>query len=819
MGASGAFASLIDRLSGAAKPGETWDVLVLAALDGPDALAGYLDASVEPKRPAQPIQEGATPEPPGAYLKSITVQGFRGIGESKTLELPPGPGLTLVVGRNGSGKSSFAEALELLVTGDTYRWAHRAKVWKLGWRNLHHKTAAIEAAFNIEGEKGTTVVATRWKDDADLEGAETFAQTHGKPRTELAALRWEQALATYRPFLSYNELGSMLDEGPAKLYDALAVILGLEELTEATETLAEARRTREKAHKEAEQRRDEILDLLRRIDDDRARSLVVAIEKKDWGLEAAEAALAKATSSSGADSEVQILRQLANLQAPTPEAIATVVRELREAQARVIATANTLAARSKDLAEILDQALRFHTKHGDAACPVCGKPKALDAKWHDHQAKEIEQLREKARDATEAHRRADEARRKALALPSPQPEALAKSANVGLDAYAATMALETWRAGLTATADLDALAQHIEGTAGKLEAATTALRAAATAELQGREDRWKPVVPPLAAWLDQAKKAQKGDEAVKPLKAAEKWLKDAAEDIRNERFAPIKEKAQQIWNQLRMQSNVALEGISLTGSGNRRQVELDVTVDGTKGAALGVMSQGEQNALALSLFIPRATLADSPFRFVVIDDPVQSMDPSRIDGLARVLHETAGKRQVVVFTHDDRLPEAVRRLVIPATVIEVTRREGSVVELRQTRDPVARYIEDALAVAFTDALPPQAARRVVPGLCRLAIEAACTEAVRRRRIGRGEPHAAVEDLLSRLNGSKPLAALALFDDEKRTGDALPHLHKKSKDAADTFRLVNEGSHVELAGPIVDLVRNAEKLAGWMQTLT
>jgi DNA repair exonuclease SbcCD ATPase subunit len=36
-----------------------------------------------------------------------------------TLEVERGPGLTLVVGRNGSGKSSFAEALELLLTGDS----------------------------------------------------------------------------------------------------------------------------------------------------------------------------------------------------------------------------------------------------------------------------------------------------------------------------------------------------------------------------------------------------------------------------------------------------------------------------------------------------------------------------------------------------------------------------------------------------------------------------------------------------------------------------------------------------------------------------
>ena len=41
------------------------------------------------------------------------------------------------------------------------------------------------------------------------------------------------ALVTFRPFLSYNELGSLLDEGPSKLYDALSSILGLEDLVEA----------------------------------------------------------------------------------------------------------------------------------------------------------------------------------------------------------------------------------------------------------------------------------------------------------------------------------------------------------------------------------------------------------------------------------------------------------------------------------------------------------------------------------------------------------------------------------------------------------
>jgi hypothetical protein len=178
---------VLGRLTADKKPDPERDMLVLAALDGSAALSGYLDGSAARPRPeeAAAAEQPPTREPLGAYLKSITVEGFRGIGKKLTLDLPPGRGLTLVVGRNGSGKSSFADALELLLTGDTYRWSHRAKVWKQGWRNLHHKTAAIEAEFFVEGDKPTTVTS-RWKDDADLEAAETFAQSHGKPRRRAA---------------------------------------------------------------------------------------------------------------------------------------------------------------------------------------------------------------------------------------------------------------------------------------------------------------------------------------------------------------------------------------------------------------------------------------------------------------------------------------------------------------------------------------------------------------------------------------------------------------------------------------------------------
>jgi hypothetical protein len=322
----------------------------------------------------------------------------------------------------------------------------------------------------------------------------------------------------------------------------------------------------------------------------------------------------------------------------------------------------------------------------------------------------------------------------------------------------------------------------------------------------------------VATWLASARTAARGASDLKRLKSAEAWLKKAAAGIRDDRFAPIAEKSAGIWEHLRQQSHVELGRIQLTGEGTRRRVALDVTVDGVEGAALGVMSQGELHSLALSLFVPRATLPESPFRFIVIDDPVQSMDPARVDGLARVLERAATDRQIVVFTHDDRLPEAVGRLDIAAEIIEVTRRDASVVELRRALDPVGRYLEDAFAVASTADLPSSAAVRVVPGLCGLALEAACMAVVRRRRLGRGERLADVERAL-RAADLTGLAALALFDDIARAGDVLGRLGKDAgREGAETFRQCHEKGREIPASAAVDLVRHTSKLAAWLQGL-
>jgi energy-coupling factor transporter ATP-binding protein EcfA2 len=779
--------------------------VVLAAIDGPAALDKVLVDGVLPEA----ITNADADEPLCAYVTGVTVEGFRGIGPPATLELAAGPGLTLVVGRNGSGKSSFAEALEVLLTRDNQRWARRSAVWREGWRNLHHPSALIEATLSVEGSAGATTVTREWPSQSDLEAGTAEVQPHGKPKTDLRYLGWEQALITHRPFLSYSELGAMLDEGPTKLHDAVALVLGLEELAMAEKALKDARLARERALKEVAKDSDEICRSLDSVNDDRARRVTAALQLRQPALGVIEEAVTNLAVPPMSD--VALLRRAAAVEFPEDERVEAVAAELLAAHAQLAELAGTQTDRLLRSADLLERAIAFRDLTDNDTCPVCATPAVLSDTWAQEAAAHARKQRQLATEAETAQRRASTALQTARALVGPVPAGVHEIRQL-LDVSAVAEAWSDW-VTLAAEVEPTVLAQGLRHHGGQVRTALAALRRAAEAEIGLREDAWRPVALRLAAWLERALEAEGNAAAVPALKAAEAWLKREAVELRNEGFAPIADEALAIWNLLRQNSNIELGRIEFAGAGNRRRITLDVTVDGVAGAALGVMSQGELHALALSLFFPRATLEESPFRFVVIDDPVQSMDPAKVDGLAKVLERAASKRQVIVFTHDDRLPEAVRRLQIDATVIEVTRREGSVVEVRPALTPIERHIEDARALVLTSDLPEDVARRVVPGFCRLALEAGAIEAVRRRRIGRGERHAEVEQLLGGITRLTVFAAVALFDDENRHGDVYARLQSEyGSRALSAFKRANVGAHQPAEGDLRDLVRDSAVLA-------
>jgi hypothetical protein len=285
-------------------------------------------------------------------------------------------------------------------------------------------------------------------------------------------------------------------------------------------------------------------------------------------------------------------------------------------------------------------------------------------------------------------------------------------------------------------------------------------------ELAAKDERWREAVGLLAEWTKLSREA----EAAKPRKteanAAHNWVKKLTTEIRDLRVNAFADHTQRIWEKLRQQSSVDLKNVSLHGSekANVRKLIMDVTVDDAEAPALSVMSQGELHSLALSLFLPRAATADSPFGFVVIDDPVQSMDPAKVDGLAQVLDELGRDRQVVVFTHDTRLPHAFRSQGLPVTVLKVDRGEKSQVKVVSETDPVQEAIDDAMALAKTKNCPERALRNVLPSLCREALTKAIVEAAWIRRSRTGQPADRLQAAIDETDRLLPLASFALFDD-------------------------------------------------------
>lgn len=794
-----------DRLDGRAVE------MVAAACEGEVALQRALDGKSSPgaaQRTAAKASEII--EPPGAYLHTITVVGFRGVGAEATLEVPQGPGLTLVIGRNGSGKSTFAEALEMLLTAQSGRWSGaRSKLWQQGWRNLHAlEPTGIDATFVVEGRPPIRLTR-KWAAGAEL--PESVLELNGAQ--SLDALGWATALSEFRPFISHPELG-VLGSEPSQAFDQLHQVLGLGEVSDAVALLTAKRQSIEARAKAIKRRGEELQERATALasSDRRAERIEVALAKKKPALDELEAEALGNSAADEPDSEHRSIRGLSSLQLPMASDWASAAAELRSAAAALESAAADAAADHSELAQILERALSF-VQEQPGTCPVCERPIEPDfaARLVDRtkKARALSSNFEQCQAALKGAQRA--ARTLLERLPA---ASLAEAETLGLAEGMNARIAELRRA---LERDARQLAAELERTGPELTALGEGVRQRATERLHALDDAFRPLQRDLVAWLGEARRGEQEISQLKALKAAEKWLQAQEGQLRDERFQPIAEQVKETWTLLGQQSSVALDSVRLAGKRTSRRLELGVSVDGAGSAAVGVMSQGELNALALSLFLPRMMLAQSPFRFLVIDDPVQAMDPLKVDGLARVLQRAAKVRQVIVFTHDPRLVEAVQRLQIPATIQEVTRRARSAVEVRVTGNAVQQYLSDARhVVRMAEAMGTTLVRRVVPGFCRSALEAACLQVVRRRRLGRGERHDELEQQLQATSSLIELMALAMFDDTGKASEVLRQLNRTGhRDCADTLQAVRAGAHGSFGGNPGELVRATQRLTEYL----
>ncbi|WAC90169.1 AAA family ATPase [Mycobacterium sp. Aquia_213] len=697
---------------------------LLAAFENPNELSEILGGEQAASSMPTPLsaEENQRPTPVGAFLTSIVVRGFRGIGPTTTVPLQPGPGLTVIAGRNGSGKSTLAEALELALTGVNSRWRDKTAVWSQTWRNLHAgEPAEIRIGIAEEGS-GTTVIGVDWPKGAEdvVTEKKAWVQRSGQKREPIDVLGWNQALEMYRPILSYDELGQILEGSPSKFHDQLYKLLGLEQLTDAIGILDSEVKLQKQPGADLKISRDALKITLADHQDPRAATALTQITKSKPDLDSVRPLITE-----GARSTLPpAWQQAQQLSAPSSEAVTNASTALRSAAATEQQQTARSDALATDRSRLLSAALTYHRNHGDQPCPICGEG-SLDAEWAASAQRTVE-LDQSANRALTTARAATEAARRALieiiraVIKPPVADDTMSTLKAAHDAF------DRW--SNFPIGDDAALAEHAEAALPQIDRAYNALRDEASALTSAREDAWGPIAIQLAELIGRAEKAAEAAPKLKIATDALKWLQANASQLRNERIAPLAEKARAIWAALRQESNVDLGAIRLEGQKTHRRVVLEAAVDGAETEAFGVMSQGELHALALAVFLPRATLEESPFRFVVLDDPIQAMDPSKIEGFLEVLNELAVDRQVIVLTHDDRLPAAIRRSRAQARILEVTRGANSLVAVTDSSRPATRLLDDAYAIAADDAVPDAIKKAAIPVLCREALESVAWDA-------------------------------------------------------------------------------------------
>jgi wobble nucleotide-excising tRNase len=155
--------------------------------------------------------------------------------------------------------------------------------------------------------------------------------------------------------------------------------------------------------------------------------------------------------------------------------------------------------------------------------------------------------------------------------------------------------------------------------------------------------------------LDQYDKVLKETQVL--IRAVEQEMQTRQEHLLTTRGAEVKD----LYDRLNRGADVLFEEME-PGTDTMR---LHATSFGTRMSAAANLSECQLNCLGLAMWLMRATTPASPFGFVLLDDPVQSMDDDHteafISDIVPHLLDGCGK-QVIVLSHVKRIAERLRDL-------------------------------------------------------------------------------------------------------------------------------------------------------------
>lgn len=157
-------------------------------------------------------------------INSITIRGFRGFNEEKTIVAHPL--LTLIYGPNSYGKTSITEAVEWLLYGSTSK-VERGEFkdeYTGSYRNCH-----LESGLSASVKVNFSVAAGQAEFESELVGEDGYNRHVDGNAVEYWPIDAELA-AISKPFIMQHALKYLLLVGPDQRFKGFAQLLGLDEL-------------------------------------------------------------------------------------------------------------------------------------------------------------------------------------------------------------------------------------------------------------------------------------------------------------------------------------------------------------------------------------------------------------------------------------------------------------------------------------------------------------------------------------------------------------------------------------------------------------